>query len=322
MEYLFKYISKIIITSIIIMLCLQAGTTLGACLGKRPVWGTGDDKVSCAAKYRLKQEEEQLAIEEKEKELKHRRRDLTRNEGTGSGTGNTNVILGSLKEMITGGDKAAKTIESIRLTRHQVRVELMPYVIPGAAQFDKPGMPEKLFFNGFGYEYYMNKNLGFGVLWQSWSKTGGMDFDPVTNNVKDKDGQYHDTAVFFPGEINRMKYTMYIPYVTINAELGNPLWNGVFRFGMGRTQVDVEFNQIDHGVYPYAVQPGDKRRVHNTSMMFDMAVERWTSGFKLGGFMRYISARVQTNNYLEYTNLGSAQIGIYVQFMLEPLGLL
>ena len=38
--------------------------------------------------------------------------------------------------------------------------------------------------------------------------------------------------------------------------------------------------------------------------------------------MRYISARVQTSDYLEYTNLGSAQIGIYVQFMLEPFGLL
>lgn len=290
-----------------------------ACIGKLPVFGTGDDRRSCAEKVELKKEEQRLKIEEERQKIAKRRQAV--NSGTGAGTGNTNVILGGLQDMM-GNKLPEEPAETIVLTQHQARVELMPYVIPGAYQFDQPGMPEKVFFNGVAWEYYVNKNLGFGILWQEWAKEGGRDFDPVMNNHPDASGDYHSTATVFPGGIDRIKYTLYIPYVTVNTQLGSPLWNGVFRVGIGRTQADIEYNDINHLAYPYATQSEDVTRIDNTAMMFDLAVERWTYGFKLGGALRYVNARYDTKDYHDYISMSSAQFIIYAQFMIRPLGLL
>jgi len=196
-------------------------------------------------------------------------------------------------------------------------VELMPFVIPGAYQFDEPGMPEKFFVNGAAWDYYLNESFGIGLLWQQWAKDGGRGFDPIIHS--DTSG---DTAVFFPGAIDRIKYTTYMPYITINSPLGSPTWNGVFRLGIGRTQAEIQYKTIDGVKYPGAEQPQDIIIADQTSVMFDLGVERWTYGAKIGGALRYINARHDTSDYREYVNLGSAQVVFYVQFMLRPLGLL
>jgi hypothetical protein len=316
-----RYLAQYICVLFIVLLSFCGiDSALAACVGKLPIFGTGDDRRSCAIKAELKKEEKQLEIQEREERIARKKRAIN-NSGTGAGTGNTNVILGGLRDM-TGNKLQEEPMETIVLTQHQARVELMPYVIPGAYQFDAPGMPEKVFFNGAAWEYYVNKNLGFGILWQEWAKRSGRKFDPVMNNHPDASGDYHSTATVFPGGIDRIKYTLYIPYVTVNTQLGSPLWNGVFRCGIGRTQAEIEYNDINYLAYPYATQSEDVTRIDNTAIMFDLAVERWTYGFKLGGALRYVNARYDTMDYHDYISLSSAQFIIYAQFMIRPLGLL
>ena len=196
------------------------------------------------------------------------------------------------------------------LTAHQTRVEIAPYVIPGAYQFDEPGMPEQFFFNGFAWEYYLNKTLGFGILYQKFAKTGGKDFDPVI--YTDSSGDVH--AVAFPGAVKRLQYTAYIPYITINAKI-SPFWCLGGRIGVGRLEVEAEYDESQ-------ISSGSTKHIDNTAMLFDLFVERWFSGARIGGALRYITARTDTSNYIEYVNMGSAQMVIYAQFTLKPLGLL
>lgn len=300
--------------------CLFSGVVFGGCMGKIPVWGTGDDKISCREKQRLKKEEQQLKIQRKKQEIAEEKRALN-SPNIGSGHGNTNVVLGGLNEIFHGTQEQAEySASSIEISQHQVRVEVMPYVIPGAYQFDAPGMPEQFFINGLAWEYFVNKNLGFGFLWQEWSKTGSQSFDPVMAGQRDGSG---DTAIFFPGDVERISYRSLMPYVTINAQLGSPLWVAVGRVGIGSTQAKVEYKDIDKTANPFAEQPGDATYQSMSSIMFDLAIERWTEGgTRLGFALRYVNARHETPNYLEYVNMSSAQAVFYVQFMLRPLGLL
>ena len=302
----------------ILLLCfvmfLVSVNAHAACIKGSPVWGTGDTRETCKRKVELKQEEKRIEVEKKEREIKRKREALNNNSGIGAGQGNTNVVLGGLGDMLSGRNEEKLPDEQIVVTRHQLRVEVMPFVIPGAYQFDDPGMPEKFFFNGAAWDYYLNESFGIGFLWQQWSKEGGRGFDPVMDNA--------ENPVFFPGAIDRIKYTSYMPYITLNSQLGSPLWNGVFRCGIGRTQGEIEYKTIDAVKYPGAEQPEDITIADQTSIMFDLGVERWTYGAKIGGALRYINARHDTSNYREYVNLGSAQILFYVQFMLRPLGLL
>lgn len=311
-----------VIIFFILLFSLTINNASGACLGKTPVWGTGDDKISCREKQQLKKEAQQLKIQKKRQKLANEKRRLRmNNQGIGSGEGNTNVILGGLSEIMSGRRANENSgMSQIEITQHQFRVELMPYVIPGAYQFDAPGAPENFFINGLAWEYYLNENLGFGFLWQEWSKTGSQGFDPIMAQQRDGSG---DTAIFFPGDVERISYRSMIPYVTINSQLGSPEWVAIGRVGVGITQAQVEYKSINKILYPLASQPGNKSYQDSTSLMFDLAIERWTeSGTRLGGALRYINGRNETSNYLEYINLSSAQIVFYVQFMLKPLGLL
>jgi hypothetical protein len=301
----------------VVILFLNSQESFSACLGGIPLWGTGDDRVSCAQKRILKKEEKQLEIKKREAELEQERQKVQ--SGVGHGSGNTNVVLGGLRDMINGGNQDAMAGHVLR-TKHQVRVELMPYVIPGAYQFDKPGTPEHFFINGLAWEYYVDKNLGFGFLWQEWSKKDGRSFDPIIASQRDGSG---DTAIFFPGDIDRISYRSIIPYVAINAELGSPFWVAVGRVGIGPTQAKVDYKSIDVAAHPYAYQPDSERYQDSASLMIDLAIEHWTNGGTRMGFaLRYINARYETDNYLEYINMGSAQAVFYVQFMLKPLGVL
>lgn len=305
---------------VILFLFLSVSAGFGACIGKTPIWGTGDDKLSCREKQRLKREEQELKIQKKRQKIANEKNKIRNNQGIASGDGNTNVILGGLQEILNGEQQPDYAGGYTEISQHQVRVELMPYVIPGAYQFDTPGMPERFFINGLAWEYYVNKNLGFGFLWQEWSKTGSQGFDPVMAGQRDGSG---DVAVFFPGDVERISYRTLLPYVTINAQLGSPQWVAIGRVGIGATQAKVEYKDINSTLHPFASQPGDETYMDMSSIMFDLALERWTEGgTRLGFALRYINARHETANYLEYVNMSSAQVLFYVQFMLRPLGLL
>jgi hypothetical protein len=272
----------------------------------------------------LKEAKRRLALERQEQEIAEARRRLYDGEKK-SGEDTRNVIVGSLQDILSGGKKEEAKAKII-LTKHQARIEWMPYLIPGAAQFDEPGTPENLFLNGVAWEYYLNPNLGFGILIQQFHKAGGKNFDPIMNNLNmaaaDETADYQSRPVLFPGAIERVSYTHLIPYVTFNTQLGTPLWNAVCRFGIGMTKADITYKTIDKKAYPYADQPSDVSRSDNASLLFDIGIERWSENIKIGGALRYINARHDASNYNEYFNMSSAQVLFYVQWMIRPFGLL
>ncbi len=274
-----------------------------SCIGSIPVFGTGSTKEDCKKKSQSPAEISPEEDDEIDNEIP------PFYQGTGAGTHNTNVILGS-QPFVNQSSPSAESDSGLILTTHQVRIELAPYIMPGAYQFDDPGLPERVFLNGFSWEYYLNKTLGFGILYQEWSRSGGRDFKPIS--FRDSSGDTHDVA--FPGAVQRLKYTLYIPYVTINAKL-SPLWCLGGRFGIGHVGVEAEYNESQ-------ISSGNTKYSDNTSLLFDLFLERWFSGARVGTALRYISARTDTDDYLEYMNMGSAQVVLYVQFTLKPLGLL
>jgi hypothetical protein len=316
----FKYVLFFFLIS---LLC-GGGVALGACVGGKAVWGTDDDRVSCARKQQLKAAKKELKIEQEENEIAEARRRLYDSKAH-PGQDRPNVILGSLAGML-GGEEKENVKSEIVLTKHQARVEWMPYLIPGAAQFDEPGTPENMFLNGFAWEYHLNPNLGFGLLFQRYHKSGGKDFDPIVNNLnvaaRDATADYQSRPVLFPGAIESVTYTHLFPYVTFNTQIGSPLWHAICRFGIGMTQADIKYKSIDKSKYPYARQPSDVSRSDNGSLLFDIGIERWSANVKYGGALRYINARHDAANYNEYFNMSSAQVLIYAQWMIRPLGLL
>ena len=263
-----------------------ANNASAACMGIIPVFGTGDTKETCKAKKYGDAEEEKP---EEKPEVK------TEN--------NTNVIIGD-----QSNKKQPDSYNALIPTIHQIRIELAPYIVPGAYQFDM-GMPERFMPNGVAYEYYLNTNLAFGFLYQEISKTGSRGFDPV--DYKDASGDTHTIA--FPGAIDRLQYRLYIPYVSFNAKMA-PTWCLGGRIGLGRVEVTAEYNGTDIS--------GSKKFIDNTSLLVDLFFEKWYSGAKIGGALRYIESKTDTSNYLEYMNMGSAQIVLYVQFTLKTFGVL
>lgn len=309
-----KMIFNLIITAFMIVISINRSDA--ACLGSAPIWGTGDTKESCADRQRLRKEERILANEEKERELKNRKERLnepSNPERTG--------VIDDLKGILVGDDKPNDQIMDIPFSKHQLRIEFLPYVVLGAHPFDEPGMPEQIYppgGGGFAWEYFLNRNLGIGFLWQEFRKEGGRDFDPVMATQRDGSG---DTVVFFPGAVDEMKYTSYMLYGSFNTEL-TPQWNSVVRFGIGKTYVTVEYSDINAAEYPFTRQP-DNLAIDSLSLMGGIGVERmWSTGTRIGGELRYLSSRNDTEDYTEYFNTGGLQIVLYIQFMLQPLGLL
>ncbi len=145
---------------------------------------------------------------------------------------------------------------------------------------------------------------------QEWSKSGGKSFDAVT--FTDSSGDVHNIA--FPGAINRLKYRHIIPYITINGPI-SPIYSIGGRIGVGRVDVQAEY---DSGV----AHSGNTKFADNAALLVDLFVERHWRGTVGGVALRYISARNDTSNYNEYINMGSAQVVVYFEFLLETLGLL
>ena len=298
-----KNIIIILLSFAFILNVLFVESIAASCIGSIPVFGTGSTKEECKAKSKASDDSQPKKAKEKDKD------DKTIYQGTGAGTHNTTVVLGNPSSEKNSPD-STESDSGLVLTTHQARIELAPYVMPGAYQFDEPGLPEKMFFNGFAWEYYLNKTLGFGILYQEWSKSGGRNFDPIS--YRDSSGDSHIVA--FPGAVKKLKYTLYIPYVTINAKL-SPLWCLGGRFGIGHVGVEAEYNETQ-------ISSGNTKYSDNASLLFDLFIERWFSGARVGTALRYVSARTDTDDYLEYMNMGSAQVVMYVQFTLKPLGLL
>ena len=305
------------------------------CIRTVPIWGTGSTRGECIDKQELKREAKELELEEERRTLEARRQKLRNknNAGLVTGEGSSNVILGGL-EQILSGKKKDEIKPTISISQHQVRVESLLYTFPAAAQFDTPGMPERPLLGGVAWEYYINRNIGFGVLWQEWSRKGGRSFDSIKNNyyklpdttddtVKIDDISDFQSATYFPGHIDEIKYRHIGLYVSVNAQLGSPEWQGIGRFGFVMTDASVSYKNIDRLNNPYAEQPENTTYSDGMGMMFGLALERlFEGGMGVGGYVRYVSASNDTSNYLEYINLSSAQFGLYFRVMLEPLGLL
>jgi len=259
------------------------------CIGSVPVYGTGSSFSDCSSNNK-------------------KTPPLTTNSGPGAGKSNINVFTAPTTEPETPDELSTSETEKPIVAKHQVRLEIAPWIIPGAYQFDTPGMPERLFINGAAWEYYLNKSLSFGVLWQQFSKTGGRDFKNVS--YTDASGDAHSIAE--PGSLDRLKYTAYMPYVAINAHL-SPKWILGGRFGVGRVEVEAEYSDSS-GMQNQSYD-------NNTAMLFDMFIEYIWTDVKLGGNVRYMIANNNTDDYLEYINMGSAQIVFYAQWMLRDLGI-
>jgi len=276
----------------------SAPSAFAKCIGLVPVWGTGDTKETCKSKKHGIQPEEKPET-------------TTNNDGVGSGTHNTNVILGALTGENTKKDAdEVASYNALKPSIHQIRLEMAVYMIPSAYQFDTPGMPERSPLpNGVAYEYYLNPSLAFGIAYQQLAKSGGRSFDPIS--YADASGDTH--VIGYPGALDRLKYTSYIPYVALNAKLAQSWYIGG-RFGIGRVEIEAEFNGSDRS--------GSKKYIDNTSMMVDLYVEKWFRGVRAGAGLRYIMAQNDTADYLEYMNMGSAQVMIHFQWTLETFGLL
>lgn len=276
---------------------LSVSSASAACMGLIPVYGTGSTKEDCKKKKHGIQEEKPA--------------ETIQNEGVGSGTHNTNVILGALTgENKSKAENDVASYNALKPSIHQIRMEMAVYMIPSAYQFDTPGMPERAPLpNGVAYEYYLNPSLAFGILYQKLDKSGGRGFDPIS--YVDSSGDTH--IIGYPGAIDRLKYTSYIPYVALNARLAQSWYIGG-RLGIGRVEIDAEFNGSD--------KSGSKKYIDNTSMLFDLYVEKWFRGVRAGAGLRYVMAQNDTADYLEYMNMGSAQVMIHFQWTLETFGLL
>lgn len=274
-----------------------------ACIGSVPVWGSKDTKASCAEKQAgIKTSPPPRQIQQPIPAPQSQTPQI--NQGAGS-----NVFMNGFQ---TGTSKTKnQTVDSdLILTVHQIRFEIAPYVIPGAYQFDEPGTPANILSPGLAWEYYFNKTVGVGLLWQEFDKSGGKSFNDITHTYTDPSGDSHTATIAKPGDLSHLKYRVIIPYVSVTGKLA-PTWALGGRVGIGRVQVEAEYKNsanIEHA--------------DNSALLFDLFLEKWYSGMRVGGALRYLNARSDTNDYTKYINLGSAQAIIYVQITLKNLGVL
>lgn len=275
---------RFFIFSFLAVICLPASIS-AACIGSVPVYGTKSTWEDCAKK------DPPQSINNKS-----------------SGQHNNVNIYPQNNPPRNSPETNTETSRASReVARHQARIELTMWVIPGADHFDTPGMPEKFFFNGAAYEYALNKNLFFGVLLQQFAKTGGRDF----NDVSYTDASGDARVIASPGALERLQYTAYIPYVSVYDNLSGP-WGAGFRFGIGRIEVDAEYKDSS-GM-------GNKKFDDNTAMLIDAFLD-WTWGdFRLGAYVRYVISNNDSNDYLDYLDMGGSQVGLSAQWMFRDLG--
>lgn len=290
-----------------LLLLLITPDIQAACLGKTPLWGTGDTKETCRYKAMQTAEKKRLELEATDKEIAQQRYNL--NNGV---TGNNNVILGGL----FGKNQQAEVPENgsvIVLTQHQFRVEVMAGLKADSAYFNTPKAPDAIFFNGAAWEYHISPNMGFGILLQQFTLSGASDFDTIKDNSGD--------VLFFPGNVTKAQYSLLLPYVTFNGQISNP-WHWTFQVGIGRNEVKLEYKDVDLKAYPNARKSVDRELTDSAALMLGLNIEKWSSGMKYGCGTRLISSSVDTTSWMDKMNMGSTQALCYVQWMIRPLGLL
>lgn len=282
---------------------LFSGSLHAKCIGLVPVWNTGDTEATCRAK--------QNRTEPRQPENPAPKKDVRKinDYNQGPGSGHHNININTDRPPRNPYSEISRRHNYFTPSVHQARLEMSPYIIPNASQFDEPGMPEQLFpGNGLAWEYWINKSLGAGILLQQFSVSGGRGFDPI--QYTDSSGDVH--SIGHPGAVNRLKYNVYIPYVVIDGVLSEE-WSMGARLGIGRVSVEAEYNESKVG-------SGNQKYDDNFSMLIDVYFGYKIRGFILGSAFRYINARSDTNDYLEYMNLGGVQFVLFAQFMIPSLG--
>lgn len=333
MKSMHRLVANLLLMAVIM---LFANSVNASCVKGKHVPLTSGNQELCDQEEKLDLEKKKQELKEEQEKLDARKQGINNNSGLGSGEKNVNVVLGSLLGQT--GNAASNSEADMKISKHQFRVELAFYTIPAAQGFDEPQMPEVFMVNGLAYEWYLNKNFGIGFLWQRYNVTQGKDFDPITVqkeftetvDVVGADGTTQqatrtvtrEVPVYFPGAINRISYERRLFYVTGNAELFSPVWNGVFRFGTGQSIAHIEYDDIDtsNERYKYAKQPQNVSHNANQTFYLDLGVERWTVGVKMGACFRFINAAPDTTDVMEYIGLGGSEFVFYVQLNIPGLG--
>ena len=310
MRRLRRYYSSVIVCLIVMIVSGYSSMAHASCLG---VPLLGDTEATCAYKKKLKQDIKQAEIDKEISRSERRLEKLRNNQGQGSGENNTNVFLSGLL-----GEKGNKDSEGQSgrhaQTKYEVSAEWTLGIIPAADQFDSPTLVERTFMpSGVALAYYFDKNVSVYLLMQQISITEGRNFNPIMDASGD--------ALYFPGHLDTLQYTLYMPTIALNNDIGNG-WHGLLRMGVGRNEVRVKYKSIDRSKHPNVRQPQDVTYIDNTAFMVDIGIQKWLSDVKWGCFARYISSRTDTLDYLNYMSLGSSQIGCSFTFMLRPLGML
>ncbi|MCK5604871.1 hypothetical protein KAR91_23475 [Candidatus Pacearchaeota archaeon] len=77
---------------------------------------------------------------------------------------------------------ASKTVHGIALTKHNLTLEWKFYKFPKMTQLDRQ-MPDQFFLpKGLRYDWYFNKNFGFGAIYELYTLSSTKEFDAITSN--------------------------------------------------------------------------------------------------------------------------------------------
>lgn len=293
---------KLSLTIIIICAILFASNLSADCIGALAVPGTDDSNESC----RSKQQESIKSVtntppSQSEGQI---------NQGPGSGNKSTNFYVNSPPPSNASEKAESSSRNNLIPTKHQLRLELAGFIKPDDTRFNRGGIPEGFFPNGMGlaYEYYWNKTVFTGFLYQKRHVSKGKSFDPIS--YRDASGDVHNIA--YPGAMKRMDVTHYIPYIGFNAQIFDR-WHMGGRLGVGRVEAHTEYDESQ-------IKSGGNTYSQNMSIMYDIFVEYWIRGVKFGAFYRNVDAEHETSNYLEYVNMGMDEFGISIQITLESFG--
>ena len=299
------YFKHFLIFPLILMFC--GGMALGACIGAKPVWGTGDDRADCVRKQQLKKAKNKLKLEKEEEELKEARRRL---HGDKKKTGDSqNPVSGVIERAseaigITNADKTMQYETPI----WSILTGSMFYHWPGDKRIDKGAMPERPYLNDFSVEYSFNPKFAIGVNYNEWARVDSNSFDPIMGEKRDVTG---DVLIFDP-DVEKFKSQSVFIYLTVRAIPFSEEWFFIGQFGLGRTKVSVDYKNSESDSY-----------TDGLSHFFAVGVERRFYGGNGASLMlRKISARHDTSDYLESAGMGDTQILFNIRWGLSTFGVI
>ena len=330
-------------------LIFLSGAVYGACLGKRHVIGTSGSTALCVKEVEFKLQKEADIFDAKQRKYEQdlaeaNKPPAPKKENVGQQSGNEGTIfnLGNLLGDRSATEAAARAKNKIPLTKHNISLEWQAYKFPKMTQLDRQ-MPDQFFLpKGLRYDWYVNKNFGFGVIYELYTLSSTRGFDAITSNqdvretveIINADGTKgtatrevnKDIPYLFPGAIKSVEYENLWYYVTFNSSLGlSSDWNTVVRFGSSMiSNATIEYNEVDLSLdeNEYATQP-EKREISAVMPMFvDIAIERWFEGTRVSAYIRFVEAQNETASYLDFVSMGGTTVGVAVTFGIPALGYL